>query len=308
MTIQTNRPTPVSVDHLGDQHSRLARLVFWGLQPLLLAVVLGAFLAEPTSAALYAFTLLGVHLLIGSLEYRIPARPGWRQPVREKLGLIVFFAVTIAVGGSAADIYDRALAQPLGNVRTALGLDVWPHHWPLLAQVMLVFFASELLWYRMHRAEHRWTVVWRASGHGAHHAFKKLNAVNAGANHPIELFWIVLPSVLVDLLFGVGAAAYGSLLLAVTQTAIVHSNLRLNSRGIGWVFTTNAWHIRHHSADLGESNTNFGCAAILWDRVFGTFGDSGVVDTGIGPREPTTYEKLLMPIREPRGSDIAPRR
>jgi len=86
----------------------------------------------------------------------------------------------------------------------------------------------------------------------------------------------------------------------------VHSNLRLNSSVIGWLFTTNAWHIRHHSADLAESNTNYGCAAIAWDRVFGTFGDSAVVEAGVGPREPTTLEKLLMPLREPEGSVIAP--
>jgi sterol desaturase/sphingolipid hydroxylase (fatty acid hydroxylase superfamily) len=158
----------------------------------------------------------------------------------------------------------------------------------------------------MHRAEHRWTIAWRISGHGAHHAFKKLNAINFGANHPVELFWIVLPAVLVDLAFGVGAAAYGALLLTTTQTAIVHSNLRMNARGIGWLFTTNAWHIRHHSARLDESNTNYGCAAILWDRVFGTFADGGVIEAGIGPREPTLLEKLLMPFREPAGSVIAP--
>ncbi len=169
-----------------------------------------------------------------------------------------------------------------------------------------MFFLSEFIWYWIHRAEHRWSPVWRLSGHGAHHAFKRLNAINAGANHPIELFLIVLPAIFVDLLFGVGAAAYGAVLLTLVQTAVVHSNLRLNSSVIGWLFTTNAWHIRHHSADLAESNTNYGCAAIVWDRVFGTFGDSAVVETGVGPREPTTLEKLLMPLREPEGSVIAP--
>ena len=49
-----------------------------------------------------------------------------------------------------------------------------------------------------------------------------------------------------------------------------------------------------------------GCAAIVWDRVFGTFGDSAVIEAGVGPREPTIMEKLLMPIREPVGSVIAP--
>jgi sterol desaturase/sphingolipid hydroxylase (fatty acid hydroxylase superfamily) len=77
---------------------------------------------------------------------------------------------------------------------------------------------------------------------------------------------------------------------------------------IGFLFTTNAWHIRHHSANRAESNANYGCAAIVWDRVFGTFGDSGIREAGIGAREPSTMEKLLMPVREPYGSAIAPMR
>ena len=75
---------------------------------------------------------------------------------------------------------------------------------------------------------------------------------------------------------------------------------------IGWVLTTNNYHIRHHSTVLEESNTNYGCSAILWDRVFGTFSEGPVVDAGIGPTEPSTWRKLLMPFREPEDSAVAP--
>jgi len=296
----------VSVDHLPTGSSSLARLVFWSLQPALLLGVLASWIADPENPALFGLTFLGVHLLLGALEYRIPARPHWRHPATEKLVVLGIAVVSFMVGGAASGLYETHLTAPLDAIRATLHLDLWPHHWPLVPQALLVFFLSEFIWYWIHRAEHRWTPVWRLSGHGAHHAFKKLNAINAGANHPIELFLIVLPAILVDLLFGVGAAAYGAVLLTLVQTAVVHSNLRLNSSFIGWLFTTNAWHIRHHSADLAESNTNYGCAAIVWDRVFGTFGDSAVVEAGVGPREPTTLEKLLMPIREPEGSVIAP--
>ena len=296
----------VSVRHLPTDASMLTRVVFWALQPALLLGVLASWIADPENPALFGLTFLGVHLLLGALEYRIPARPHWRHPATEKLVVLGIAVVSFMVGGAASGLYETYLTAPLDAIRATLHLDLWPHHWPLVPQALLVFFLSEFIWYWIHRAEHRWTPVWRLSGHGAHHAFKKLNAINAGANHPIELFLIVLPAIFVDLLFGVGAAAYGAVLLTLVQTAVVHSNLRLNSSFIGWLFTTNAWHIRHHSADLAESNTNYGCAAIVWDRVFGTFGDSAVVEAGVGPREPTTLEKLLMPIREPEGSVIAP--
>ena len=296
----------VSVRHLPTDASMLTRVVFWALQPALLLGVLATWIADPENPALFGLTFLGVHLLLGALEYRIPARPHWRHPATEKLVVLGIAVVSFMVGGAASGLYEAYLTAPLDAIRATLHLDLWPHHWPLVPQALLVFFLSEFIWYWIHRAEHRWTPVWRLSGHGAHHAFKRLNAINAGANHPIELFLIVLPAIFVDLLFGVGAAAYGAVLLTLVQTAVVHSNLRLNSIVIGWLFTTNAWHIRHHSADLAESNTNYGCAAIVWDRVFGTFGDSAVVEAGVGPREPTTLEKLLMPLREPEGSVIAP--
>ena len=296
----------VSVRHLPTDASMLTRVIFWALQPALLLGVLATWIADPENPAFFGLTFLGVHLLLGTLEYRIPARPHWRHPATEKLVVLGIAVVSFMVGGAASGLYETYLTAPLDAICATLHLDLWPHHWPLVPQALLVFFLSEFIWYWIHRAEHRWTPVWRLSGHGAHHAFKRLNAINAGANHPIELFLIVLPAIFVDLLFGVGAAAYGAVLLTLVQTAVVHSNLRLNSSVIGWVFTTNAWHIRHHSADLAESNTNYGCAAIIWDRVFGTFGDSAVVEAGVGPREPTTLEKLLMPLREPEGSVIAP--
>lgn len=211
-----------------------------------------------------------------------------------------------ALGTLVSGWYQDILAPPLSEARHTLHLDIWPHHWPIIAQVFLALFAGEFIWYWMHRAEHRWPLVWKVSAHGAHHAFKKLNAINYGANHPMEMTWIVLPQIIVELLFGVGSAMLGSLILVVTQSSIAHSNLRLNTTGIGLLFTANAYHIRHHSADLVESNTNYGCAVILWDRIFGTFMDSGVRDAGIGPIEPTTLEKLLIPIREPVSSVIAP--
>jgi len=301
-----HQSTTVEVDALTGTVSGVQRILFWTLQPALLGAVLVAWHYAPHSALLVPLILLAVQGTIALIEYRFPARSGWHQTGGEKCALVLIALVCLFAGEHASALYNAALAEPLAKLRSDLDLDIWPHHWPLTMQALLVFLTSEFLWYWIHRAEHRWPMVWRISGHGAHHAFKKLNAINALANHPVELFWIVLPTLLVDLFFGVGAAAIGAALLSTTQTAIVHANLRLNSRVIGLVFTTNAWHIRHHSAHRGESNTNYGCSAIIWDRLFGTFERGGVAEAGIGPREPSTLEKLLIPLREPRGSVVAP--
>lgn len=160
--------------------------------------------------------------------------------------------------------------------------------------------------YWIHRAEHRWYFVWRVSGHGAHHSFKKLNALNFGLNHPLELFFLAIPAALMEVIFGVELAAVGASILLVTQASIVHSNLNMSSKWVDWVFTTNRHHIRHHSVVLEDSNINYGCGTLIWDRVFGTFIDSSTRECGVGPTEPTLVQKLFMPVREPSDTAVAP--
>jgi sterol desaturase/sphingolipid hydroxylase (fatty acid hydroxylase superfamily) len=259
------------------------------------------------SASTYLLILVGAQLFLGLLEPWFPARPDWTQHAREKLTNI---SVVVIVGIGTlvvAGMYVSLLAEPLATLRVAMHMDIWPTDWPIIVQVFMVFFISEFIWYWAHRAEHRWTLVWRLSGHGAHHSFKRLGAINFGANHPLEMFLLVLPSALVELFFGAGLAAAGAAVLTVVQASMAHTNIKMNTRWIGLLFTTNAYHFRHHSTVLEESNTNYGCSTIIWDRLFGTFEEGPVVEAGTGPTEPTLWQKFMMPIKEPEDTAIAPR-
>ncbi|MEM9621988.1 MAG: sterol desaturase family protein [Pseudomonadota bacterium] len=297
---------PVPDNHYVAADQPLALAVKYALQPLLVIAALGVWLLDPAYPATFVLVIVGVQVILGSFEHLIPARPGWLIRGWEKIVNIVLVIVLSSGTVVIADWYNQVMAAPLAELRSSLHLDIWPHHWPLLAQMFMVFFLSEFIWYWVHRAEHRWPLVWRLSGHGAHHSFKRLGALNFGLNHPLELFLLVLPAALVELTFGVGVAVVGAAILTTTQASIAHANLDLNSRVIGWLFTTNTHHLRHHSAVLDESNTNYGCSAIVWDRLFGTFADSRSLEAGIGPTEPSLWAKFLMPVREPRDSQVAP--
>jgi sterol desaturase/sphingolipid hydroxylase (fatty acid hydroxylase superfamily) len=98
----------------------------------------------------------------------------------------------------------------------------------------------------------------------------------------------------------------GEAILTVTQASIAHANIVSNTRCIGLLLTTSKYHICHHSAVLKESNTNYGCNAIIWDRLFGTFLDKTNDETGTGPTEPALWEKSLMPFKQPEDTTIAP--
>ena len=285
----------------------ISSIIHYALQPFLLFAALSCWYFNQQSLIAYPLIVLGVQLVLGFIEYQLPARPDWLLPAKQKIGLILLVILIFIYSGSiAAPFYAITLDPMLSDIRSLLGIDVWPHHWPMVGQVILAFFLSELIWYWFHRAEHRWSLVWRLSGHGAHHSFKNLSALNFGANHPLEYFVLLVPSAIVELLFGAGAAIGGAAILLVTQASIVHSNIPTNSKGIGWLLTTNRYHIHHHSLVIEESNTNYGCAVIFWDRLFGTFSDNNTIETGIGPSEPSMWNKLLIPLKEPADSQISP--
>ncbi len=282
------------------------RAVQYGAQPALLAGALILWLALRGRPELYLFVLVAVQVLLGVLEHFFPARVDWVQSPREKLANVALVLVFTAFAGGASALYRGVLSEPLGELRASLGLDLWPVDWPLAARVLLAFLASELVWYGIHRSEHRLAWLWRLSGHGVHHSFKRLNAINFNANHPLEAFLILIPMTLLTLVFGVGEEAGAAALMVGVNASVVHSNLKLNTKAIGWIFTTNAYHFRHHSKVFEESNTNYGCAAIVWDRLFGTFAEGPTDELGIGPSEPRIWEKLLLPVRQPADVTVAP--
>lgn len=285
---------------------RLARAVEYALQPALLAGAVLLWLPLRARPELHLFALIAAQGILGVLEHLLPARADWIQRPGEKLANLALVTVFTASAGVVTWVYRSAFSEPLGALRAGLGLDLWPAAWPLAARVMLAFLASELVWYWIHRSEHRFAWLWRLSGHGVHHSFKRLNAINFNANHPLEAAVILIPMTLLGLGFGAGEELGAASLLVVVNASVVHANLKLNARGIGWIFTTNRFHLRHHSMIFEESNTNYGCAAIVWDRVFGTFADGTTLEAGIGPKEPRLWEKLLLPIRQPDDVTVAP--
>ncbi|MCB1685689.1 MAG: hypothetical protein KDI31_14440 [Pseudomonadales bacterium] len=145
------------------------------MQPLILVSVLAFWYFNRDLPAIYPLVVVSVQLLLGILEHGYPARRDWMQPAREKRTNISI-VVVISIGTLMVALwYSALLAAPLSSVREALHLDIWP-------------------------------LVWRASGHGAHHSFKRPGAINFGANHPLEMFLLVLPSAIVwDRLFGTSA-------------------------------------------------------------------------------------------------------
>ncbi len=273
--------------------------------PLLLAGAFLLWLAMGRSADAVVVALVLAFSLLILLEHLVPAMPTWRLRAGQRAVLLALYLMSFVLFGVLTGIHEALLVAPLASLREALGLG-WPSSLPILAQVLLLVFASDFLYYWTHRAIHRWGWLWKASGHGFHHAFQNLHALNVGTNHPFEIVLLTLPMVLVAAFFGAGAEAVGgATVLIVVNTAAAHANVRMETPGLNWLLTSANQHRRHHSDNFAVSNTNFACNAILWDRLFGTYSSGEVAQTGIGPGEPTLLQKFLLPFREPEFVDTA---
>jgi len=253
-------------------------------------------------------SIFATHLILRLVEMTYPAHPQWKQTSRD---LLIILAITL-FGLIFLEVvrlfYLQALAAPLAEIRQSFGTDVWPDQSPLWLQILLLYFASEFIFYWIHRAIHNSSFLWRLSGHGFHHAFHNLHAINFLTSHPLEIFFLAIPIVLLSLLLGAPAEAFlGASMLLGVNAAFAHANVGNKNPFMGLLFTTCDQHRLHHSNVLAESNTNYSCNAIIWDRLFGTYSKGVVEQTGTGPVEPSFTEKLLLPIREPESVHTAPR-
>lgn len=289
-----------------DRHPRLKRVIARAGHPLFLLGALALWWAMGLDeiAALAASAI--ILLLMEWLERVVPAKPAWRLSVRQRFALLGWYVAILVVTGVVLASYDLLVGPALAGVREALGGGAWPDAWPLLVQVLMVYFAADFIYYWIHRAIHRFGWFWRLSGHGVHHAFHNLHALNVGATHPLETLFLALPTVLLAGLLGVpGEAVAGAVVLLVVNGTLAHANLQMDTPVLDWFFTSSSQHRRHHSQVFEHSNSNYACNAIVWDHLFGTYSGGDVEQTGIGPRQPTLWEMLRMPWREPGDADTA---
>lgn len=284
----------------GRLRGGVARLLRVAGHPLLLAGALALWWMLGQDGIALLATLATMLLLMELLERLVPALPAWRLGIAARLRLLGVYLFGLAVSAALLATYESFLPAALEPLRTRVGAVLWPQSWPWLLQALVLYFASDLIYYWVHRAIHASALLWRLTGHGFHHGFRNLHALNAGSNHPFELVLVVLPLVLLAALTGAPGDAVGAAgVLLLFNSMLAHSNLAMATPVFSLFFTASHQHRRHHSAVFEDSNSNYACAAIGWDRLFGTYSEGPVAQTGIGPRQPPVWRMYLLPFREP---------
>jgi sterol desaturase/sphingolipid hydroxylase (fatty acid hydroxylase superfamily) len=256
--------------------SALGWLGLWGPWPLFVVgssagFALG-FQLGAAELALFAVPAVAVTLLV-ALEALAPARAGqgaWRDPA---LWRDVGHQVIGQVFGNQLGelLFLGAAALVAGRLSAYLGMELWPSHWPLAVQGLLLVFLADGLEYGRHRLTH--TVSWLWPIHALHHSVDRMHVLKSGRGHFLDMVFRNL-AVFAPL---VALGVPGEVLLwypaAVTALGpIGHSNVALRVPGfLHRVLMTPQVHWIHHERELRLSLSNYANVFPLWDLLFGSY-------------------------------------
>lgn len=240
--------------------------------------------------------------LLWLAEYLMPKRKDWLLDWKDFTEDLFWVACSFLIWGP---IYDDAYDTPISNLFTLLrdnsgfGFRLEADTTGgLLVAAFIAIFAAEFIGYWAHRVQHRFMFLWRI--HATHHHITKMSVARAERTHPLEFLGLNLGSAVALAFLGASAEVVAVVVVFRLNTAhLCHSNLPLVSGAWGWLFNTPEWHQLHHSCIYKESNTNFGCTVIIWDRLFGTFsGKNYIEQVGNGSGEKLSIvTQLLIPFK-----------
>lgn len=128
--------------------------------------------------------------------------------------------------------------------------------------------AWELLYYWMHRLEHRSDLLWRLL-HQLHHSPQRMDVAGFSYTHPLEMVvFTVVNALFVYGLLGLDPRAGALVGLYVAVTSLVqHVNVR-TPRWLEWFMQRPEAHARHH--EVGQHAGNYADWPVV-DKLFGTY-------------------------------------
>lgn len=236
-------------------------------------------------------------LLILTAERAAPAvarRGGWPRILRNA-GLL---AVNIGLS--------RLAVIPITVVATTMTLDWRPDWldggWALLADLLVL----DLWIYFWHRANHAIPILWRF--HEIHHLDEFLDASSAVRFHAGEVLMSAAVRAVVIVLLDIPLASVLAFETLVLVAAVFqHSNVRLPAgleRALSLVIVTPSIHWVHHHAVRHDTDSNYGTALSVWDRIFATLSPTPrtlEMEIGVERSRDSGFLALLIRPFRPRG-------
>ena len=244
----------------------LATRLLW--PALFIAFIAGIHVAIETGHPMLGFNLTYLALVatVGVLERLMPHERSWLENDGQ---MGPDLAHTLLSKGVVQMIVAVDVVMGIADAAPH-GLGLWPHSWPVAAQVVLGLVVAEFGLYWRHRIGHEWPLMWRF--HAVHHSVTRLWFFNTGRFHVVDSATGVLIGALLWFVAGAPAVVF-QWVSAVTAVIgiLTHCNIEMRCGWLNTVFNTPNLHRWHHSTVIAEGNTNYGENLMLWDQLFGTF-------------------------------------
>lgn len=247
----------------------------WLLGPLLLCAIGVSFLAERVA----------------------PYEPLWNRDHGDR-GRDILHALV----NEASYAMSLALIPALSLLAPLPGL--WPHHWPLWAQVLMAIVVADAGITLAHYFSHKAAWLWRF--HAVHHSVPRLYGFNGLMKHPLHQAIETTAGATPLILAGMPLDVAVLLGFAVAiQLLLQHSNVDMRIGPLRHVLALAPVHRFHHLRDGHVGDVNFGLFTTFWDRMLGTCAYDpvrriGPGDLGVGgrPDYPRGYAaQLVEPFR-----------
>lgn len=228
------------------------------------------------SEGAFRFSLFAsIFLIMSVLETLLPRRErrfSRTQRWPTNLGVLLadyaaVAAVTFVIPVSAT--LSAMWAETNGwGVLNLIGLPVW------LEWLIAFAFLDFVIW-GQHVVTHKVPILWRI--HRVHHSDEDLDATSAIRFHPLEIVLSIFTKAIAIILLGPAAIVVVLFEALVNGSALFnHANFKLPlgvDKWVRWLFVTPDMHRVHHSILREETDSNYGFALAIWDRIFGTYKD-----------------------------------
>jgi sterol desaturase/sphingolipid hydroxylase (fatty acid hydroxylase superfamily) len=195
--------------------------------------------------------LLGAESLYSARKFERVSGWRWRGAV---------FFVMVLVIGSVVPLLLPLVWLKSHAIFNLSGLGMWGVP---IGVLTVTFFG-----YWLHRAEHRFSWLWRAA-HQLHHSAVRVDIAGAFYTHPVEVVMkVVLGAVIGTLLLGLTPLAAASVgLVGAMLSMFQHWNMH-TPHWLGYIVPRPESHVLHHAKAI--ETQNFGDLPV-WDLLFGSF-------------------------------------
>ncbi|MFO1470418.1 MAG: sterol desaturase family protein [Turneriella sp.] len=186
-------------------------------------------------------------------------RRGWLNDLLFYLGqALAFNALTIFVLSGIFNYMDQSHLAPA--VLT---------HLPLWLRIFLVIVCSDFLIYWGHRAQHKFSLLWRF--HRVHHTAEQVDYIAAYREHPLDNIYTRGLETLPAILFGLDLNEIaGFVTFRGLWALFIHSNVSIR---LGWLEPLlGSPHLHHWHHELNNRGLiNYANLSPLMDIAFGTY-------------------------------------